>query len=138
MRAVCAEIMILPLFAVRNDRRTCGFKPFNGVSNGTFIQRSEVGILTVAFCDSLDEINGSRDTADWLGRYRDWRRLGHTYRLARKYSRPHPFRIQRDFGVVIVTRRTRTMMRMLLIIDPGSSATVPLPDYGRFSPSPIP
>jgi len=25
----------------------------------------------------------SPDTADWLGRYRDWRRLGHTYRLAR-------------------------------------------------------
>jgi len=64
----------------------------------------------------------SRDTADWLGRYRDWRRLGHTYRLARKYSWPHPFRIQKDFGVFIVTRRTRTMMRMLLIIDPGSSA----------------
>jgi hypothetical protein len=78
-----AEVVILALFAVRNDRRACGFKPFNGVSNGIFIERGEVGILFVAFRDSLDETNGSWDTADWLGTYRDWRWcwLGHTNRL---------------------------------------------------------
>jgi hypothetical protein len=80
--AVRTEIVILPLFAVRHDRRPRGFKPFNGVSNGIFIERSEAGILTIAPCDSLDQLNGSWDAADWLGGYRDWRRLGHTYRLA--------------------------------------------------------
>ncbi len=80
MYAVRAEIMILPLFAVRNDRRACGFKPLNGVSNRIFIERSEVRILTVAPCDSLDQINGSWDTADWLGGYRDWGWLGHANR----------------------------------------------------------
>jgi len=50
--------MILPLFAVRNDRRACGFKPLNGISNRIFIARGEIRILTVAFCDSLDQING--------------------------------------------------------------------------------
>ena len=82
MHAVRAEIVILPLFAVRHHRRASSFKPFNGVSNGIFIERSEVGILTVALCDSFDEINGSWDTANWLGGYLDCRRLGHTYRLA--------------------------------------------------------
>jgi hypothetical protein len=82
MYGIRAEIVKLPLFAVRNDRRASGFKPFNGVSNGIFIERSEVGILTIAPRDSLDQLNGSWDTADWLGGYRDWRRLGHTYRLA--------------------------------------------------------
>jgi hypothetical protein len=54
--------MILPLMAVRNDRRAFGFKPFKVVSNGIFVLRSEVGILRVASCDSLDE--HSDDDAD--------------------------------------------------------------------------
>src|SRR6266481_1706606 len=83
MHAVSREIVILSLCAVRDDRRACGFKPLNGVSNGIFIKRIAIRILNVAPCDSLDQINGSWDTADWLGGYRDWRRLGHTYRLAR-------------------------------------------------------
>ena len=83
MHAVRAEIMILPLFAVRHDRRACGFKPLNGVSNRIFIEGVEARILAVALCDSFDEINGPWDTADWLGGYRDWRRLGHTCCLAR-------------------------------------------------------
>src|SRR6266478_417550 len=83
MHAVRAEIVILPLFAVRNNRRACGFKPLNGISNRIFIERSEIRILTVASCDSLDQINGSWDTANWLGGYRDWCRLGHTYHLPR-------------------------------------------------------
>jgi hypothetical protein len=33
-----------------------------------------------------------------------------------------PSRIQKDFGAFIVTRGTRTMMRMLLLIDPAASA----------------
>jgi hypothetical protein len=71
MHAIGAEIVILPLFAVGNDRRPCGFKPFNGVSNRIFIERVEARILAVALCDSFDEINGPWDTADWLGGYRD-------------------------------------------------------------------
>src|SRR3979490_2967026 len=86
MHAVGVEIVILPLFAVRNHRRACGFKPLNGVSNRIFVKRSEVGILTVALCDSLDQIDGPWDTANWLGGYSDWRRRSHTYRLARKYN----------------------------------------------------
>src|ERR1700730_1341540 len=81
MHAVSEEIVILLLFPVRNDRGACGFKPLNGVSNRIFIERSEVRILTVAHCDLLDQINRSRDAANWLGGYRDWRRLGHTYGL---------------------------------------------------------
>ncbi len=86
MHAVRREIVILPLFAVRNDRRACGFKPLNGVANRIFIERREVRILTVAFCDALDEINGSRDTANWLGGYSNWNRLSHTYRLFLKHT----------------------------------------------------
>jgi len=71
MHAIRREIMILPLFAVRDYRRAGGFKPLNGVSNRIFIERSEVRILTVAFCNCLDEINGSWDTTNWLGRYTD-------------------------------------------------------------------
>jgi hypothetical protein len=63
--------MILPLFAVRHDRRARGFKPFNGISNSIFIERGEAGILTVALRDSFDEISGSWDTANWRHRYGD-------------------------------------------------------------------
>src|SRR5882762_5144869 len=81
MHAVSRKIVIFPLFAVRHDRRASGFKPFDGISNGIFIERSEVGILTVPSCDSLDEISRSWDTANRLGGYGDWRRLSHAYRL---------------------------------------------------------
>ena len=66
MHAVRAEITILPLLAVRKAGRACGFKPLNGISNRIFIERSEVGIVTVASCDSLDQINWSWDAANWL------------------------------------------------------------------------
>ena len=81
MHAMRVAIAILLLFAVRNKRRACGFKPLNGISNRNFIERSGVGILAVGFCDSLDEINESWDSATWFGRYRDWRLLGHINRL---------------------------------------------------------
>src|SRR6202171_1812631 len=38
MDAVRREIVMLPLFAVRNDRRAGGFEPFDGVSNRIFIE----------------------------------------------------------------------------------------------------
>jgi hypothetical protein len=60
---------MLTLFAVGNDRRACGLEPLDGVSNGNFVERSEVGILAVGFGDSLDEIDGSWDTANRLGGY---------------------------------------------------------------------
>ncbi len=87
MHTVRTEIVILPRFAVRNDWRPCDFNPLNGISNRIFIERSEGRILTVALCDSRDQITGSWDTPNWLGGYRDWRRLGHTRRLL-KAMRP--------------------------------------------------
>src|SRR6202165_1594769 len=69
MDAVRCEMVMLSLFAVRNDRRAGGFEPFDGVSNRIFIEWSEVRILTVASCDSLDKIEWSWDTANWLGGY---------------------------------------------------------------------
>jgi hypothetical protein len=70
MDAIRREIVVLSLFAVRDDRRAGGFEPFDGVSNCIFIEWSEVRILTVStLCDSLDEIEGSWDAANWLGGY---------------------------------------------------------------------
>jgi hypothetical protein len=61
--------VILPLFAVGDDRRARGLEPLDGVSNRNFVERSEVGILAVRFCDPVDEIDGSWDAADRLGGY---------------------------------------------------------------------
>jgi len=82
MHAVRAEIVMLSLFTIGHDRRACAFKAFNGVSNGNVTERSEFGVLTVSLFDSLNGLNGSGDTADRLARYRDWRRLNHSCRLA--------------------------------------------------------
>ena len=86
MHTVRREIVILPLVAVRYDRRACGLKPLNGVSNRIFIERSEVSILAVEFCDSLDEIKRSWHTANWLGGYGGWCRRSHTYRVSQASS----------------------------------------------------
>src|SRR6266850_4791154 len=88
MNTVRREIVILPLFAVCDNRRACGFKPLNGISNRIFIERSKIRILTVAFCDSVDELNGSRDAAYWLGRYGNGCRLGHTQAFSRTIDLP--------------------------------------------------
>jgi len=48
MHAVCREIVIPPLFTVRNNRRACGFKSLNRVSSRFFIETIEFGILAVA------------------------------------------------------------------------------------------
>ena len=69
MDAVRREIVMLSLFAVRNDRRAGGFEQFDGVSNRIFIEGSDVRILTVASYDSVDEIDWPWDTANWLGGY---------------------------------------------------------------------
>jgi hypothetical protein len=53
MHAVRAEILILPL-SPSATTGAYGFEQFNGISNRIFIERSEVRILTDAFCDSLD------------------------------------------------------------------------------------
>src|SRR5258708_12724816 len=64
MHGIRREIVMLPLFAVRNDGRAGGFEPLDGVSNGNFVERSEVGILAVGFGDSLDEIGGAFGTSN--------------------------------------------------------------------------
>src|SRR6266850_6010879 len=81
LHAVRGEIVILLLFAVCDDRRTRGFETLNGVSYRIFIERSEVGMLSIAFCDSLDEIKGSWDTANGLSGYRDRCGLSHAVTL---------------------------------------------------------
>jgi hypothetical protein len=53
MHAV-SRIVISPLFTVRNNRTACGFKSLNRVSSRFFIETIELGILAVAFCDSLE------------------------------------------------------------------------------------
>jgi hypothetical protein len=68
--------VVLPLFAVRDDRRARGFEPLDGVSNGNFVERIEAGIFAVASCDPLDEIDRPWDAADRLGGY-DRPRRGH-------------------------------------------------------------
>ena len=61
--------MVLPLLAVGDDRRACGFKSFDRVANRVFIETIEAGVLTIDFCESPDETERSRNTADGLGGY---------------------------------------------------------------------
>ena len=82
VHAIRREIGILPLFAVRNDRRARGSKPLNSLWNRIFIERSKVRILAVDLCNSLDEIKRSWDIATWLGGYGGWCRRSHTYRVS--------------------------------------------------------
>src|SRR5260370_23412618 len=63
MHTVRAEIVILPLLAVGNDRRPCGFKPLNGISNRVVIESIKARILTVAFSASLHHSTGPWDTS---------------------------------------------------------------------------
>jgi hypothetical protein len=74
MHAVSREIVIPPLLTVRSNRRACGFKSFNRVSSRFFIETIELGILAVAFCDSLEKINGPWNTANRLGGYGELQR----------------------------------------------------------------
>jgi hypothetical protein len=67
MHTVNREIVIPPHFTVRNNRRACGFKSLNRVSGRFFIETIELEILAVAFCDSLEKLNGPWDTANRLG-----------------------------------------------------------------------
>src|ERR1700739_2158278 len=79
MHAVRQEIVILSLFAVGNDWRDCGFKPFDGVSNGVFKVRIKGGILTIELGESLEEVKRPRETANGLGGYGvlGWLNVGH-------------------------------------------------------------
>jgi hypothetical protein len=80
MHPVSREIVIPPLFIVRNNRRACGFKSLNRVSSRCFIETIELGILAVALCDSLEKTNGPWDTANRLGGYGNCRGASHTDR----------------------------------------------------------
>jgi hypothetical protein len=82
MHAVRAEIVMLSLFTIGQDGRACAFNMFSEVSNGSVMERSEFAVLTVCLFDSLNQVNGSGNTADRLGGYRDWPRLHHSCRLA--------------------------------------------------------
>src|SRR5882757_750430 len=75
MYAVCQEIVILPLFAVRDDQRSRGFKPFDGVSNCLFVTSGKGGVLAVDLGEFLDEIRRPRNAANGLRGYADQGRL---------------------------------------------------------------
>src|SRR4029077_9532753 len=117
--AVRREIVVLPLFAVGNDRRACGFKSLYGVSNRCFIERSEVRILAIAFCDALDQINRSRNTSNWLGGYTDWYRLGHIARL----SHASPAHDARALST-ITSKLPAKMIPQLVVGFPGSEHNI--------------
>ncbi len=57
MHAVRRKVVILLLFTVGNDRGTRRFELRDRVSNRSFIERSERGIIRVAFCDAFNQID---------------------------------------------------------------------------------
>jgi hypothetical protein len=71
MYAVCQEIVILPLFAIRDDRRSCGFEPFDSVSSCIFVKSGKGGVLAVDLGEFLDEIRRPRNAANGLSGYDD-------------------------------------------------------------------
>jgi hypothetical protein len=75
MYAVCQEIVILSLFAIRDDQRACGFEPFDSVSNCIFVKSGKGGILAVDLGEFLDEIRRPRNAANGLRGYADLDRL---------------------------------------------------------------
>src|SRR5260370_28772957 len=90
MHAVRAEIVMLSLFTIGHDGRACAFKAFNGVSNGSVIERSEFGVLTVCGFDSLNQVNGSGDTPYPLGVYSVWRPINPSWRPAQSLNHHLP------------------------------------------------
>jgi hypothetical protein len=44
MEAIGEEIVILPLFAIRDYRRTCGFELFDGVANRGIVKIIELRV----------------------------------------------------------------------------------------------
>ena len=52
MHTVSREIVIPPLFTVRNNRRACGFKSLNRVSSRFCIETIELGILGALYQDA--------------------------------------------------------------------------------------
>jgi hypothetical protein len=75
MYAVRQEIVILPLFSVRDDQRSRAFKPFDGVSNCLFVKSGKCGVLAVDLAEFLDEIRRPRNAANRLRGYVDQGRL---------------------------------------------------------------
>jgi hypothetical protein len=105
MHTVRREIVILSLFAIANDGRTCGFKSLNRVSDGIVVESIKIGIFTATFCDAEDEMGRSWDAPNWLGGNGDWRRLGHTYRLARSIIDLSGVNNNRSSGFPISSRK---------------------------------
>jgi hypothetical protein len=75
MHAVCQKITILPLFAIGDDQRACGFESFDSVSNCIFVKSGNGGVLAVDLAEFLDEIRRPRNAAHGLRRYGDQGRV---------------------------------------------------------------
>ena len=103
VHAVRREVVVLPLFAVRDYRRARRLEPLDGVPNGVFIERSQIGLLVgirgIAPRDPLDQFRRSGNAANGLGGYGGWG--GHSHcsdRLAwigpMIHLRPKPLRLR--------------------------------------------
>src|SRR5439155_24592913 len=69
MDAICQEIVIFHLFAVRDDWRSRGFEPIDGVPDCTRVERGKGGILAVEVGEFWDESGRPRNAADGLRGY---------------------------------------------------------------------
>src|SRR5438128_6117194 len=89
MYAVRQEIVILLLFAVRDDRRSRGLESFDGVSNRVFVERGKRWVLAIDSREFLDELQGPWNAADGLGGYAGYGgfRVGH--RCTSQFANPH-------------------------------------------------
>ncbi len=82
VHGVRREAVVLPLFAVSDDRRARRLEPLDGVPNGVFIVRSQIGLLvgirSVAPRDPLDQFRRSGNAANGLGGYGGWGGYSHS------------------------------------------------------------
>ena len=61
------EIVIFPLFSVRNHRRAGRFELPDGVADGVVVERLETGIVVTDPFDGVDQRGGTGQAADGLG-----------------------------------------------------------------------
>ena len=70
LNAVGPEVVILALLAVRDHRGAARLEARDGVPDGTVVKRVQLRIRPAPRGDRLDQLDGSRDAADGLGRDR--------------------------------------------------------------------
>jgi hypothetical protein len=66
MDGVSPEIVVLPLLAVGDDRRSGHLEALDGVANCLLEESVEAGVVAVGALKGRDEGGGARQAADWL------------------------------------------------------------------------